>query len=106
MDRERKGERREQRTQAGEKVPTSGAQLAEGGRKRGEGAQAGCSEGAGPRWPMRGKEGSEREPLGWRGEKKGMVGLRGKGKGRLLGSALFFFFSFFSSTLNHSNKPI
>jgi hypothetical protein len=66
---------------------------------------------------MRGKEGKEGEALGRRGEKKGMVGLRGKGKGRpkgerereagrLLGSTLFFFFSFFSSTLNHSNKPI
>ncbi|PUZ50950.1 hypothetical protein GQ55_6G118700 [Panicum hallii var. hallii] len=90
-----KGERRERRARARGKAPTSGAQLAEGGRKRGEGARAGCSEGAGLGGPC----GERRDGRGkcWAGveRRKGWWACAGRGRAGPRAFAAFFCFFFF-----------
>jgi hypothetical protein len=101
MARERKGKRRTARS-GWEKAPTSGAQLAEGGRKRGEGARAGLHRGS---WASaahagKGRKGKGRVGPAWREE-------RGEENGPAQ-RVCFSFSSFLFSSLhsNHPNKSI
>jgi hypothetical protein len=103
---EREREGGERRAQAGKRRRQAGPSWQREGGREVRALGLVCTEGAGPRRPMRGKKGRGREELGRRGEKRGER-RTGRPKGFVSPSLLFFFLLYtqtFKQNYLNSNK--